>query len=148
VVTEESNKGHFAVRNTSPITLNVKWYIYVPKSYKGLKNEPFVQAYLCVQFWALVMFIQISEQQLCCLHFHATFFPTKFFGSSFSQMCPSTWQNHSVLLFHNYVLLFKFSFYHWMLVSSDYYCCCCIFGTITLWLRTAGHFNTVVVLNL
>jgi hypothetical protein len=37
VVTVRSNKGQFAVRNTSPITLNVKWYIYVPKTYKGLK---------------------------------------------------------------------------------------------------------------
>ena len=38
VVTERSNKGHFTVRNTSPITLNVKWYIYVPKTYKGLNQ--------------------------------------------------------------------------------------------------------------
>jgi hypothetical protein len=64
------------------------------------------------------MFIQVSWQQLCCLHFHATVFSTKFLGSCFSLMYPSTWQNHPVLSFHNYVLLFKFSFYHWMLLST------------------------------
>jgi len=39
VVTEKSNKGHFTVRNTSPITLNINWYIYVPKTYKGLNYK-------------------------------------------------------------------------------------------------------------
>jgi hypothetical protein len=38
VVTEKSNKGHFAIRNTWPITRNVRWYIYVPETCKGLSN--------------------------------------------------------------------------------------------------------------
>jgi len=83
VVTEESNKGHFAVRNTSPITHNVKWYIYVPKSYKGLKNEPFVQAYQCVPFghW-LCSYRSVDNSYAVCI-FMPHSFPLSFLAAVF-----------------------------------------------------------------